>query len=200
MLVVLASAIPAASFMACGRAADSPPRTITPAASEAALRDLFKSAVTSAAPDSRTGKPRDWLLAYTTWLPGEWPPTPKTIWTRYAYGLDVTLDGASGVSAPLARLERPSGEAQNWTLIPMTPKLTLIGTHAVRPVSGWHYTKEDEDRVLARALSLIAEPQAKERATLELASYFKSWRLGSAEIAAHVAPRHRAFFAWLDKQ
>lgn len=192
--------IVAALFVARARAAEAERRLVTPAASDAALRRLFKSAVATAAPDSRTGKPRDWLFAQTTWLPSEWPPTPKTIWTRYAYGLDVTLDGVSGVSAPLARLERPPGEAANWTLIPMAAKLTLIGSHPVRPVGGWRYTKEDEDRVLARALALTAEPPPKERTTTELASYFKSWRLGSAEIAAHVAPQHRAFFTWLEKQ
>jgi hypothetical protein len=182
------------------RAAEAERRTVTPAASDAALREIFKNAVASASPDPRTGKPRDWLFALTTWLPNEWPPSPKTVWTRYAYGLDVTLDGVSGVAAPLARLERPSGEANSWTLVPMSTKLTLIGSHAVRPVGGWRYTKDDEQRVLTRALVLTGEPPPKTPATLELISYFKSWRLGNAEIAAHVAPQHRTFFAWLDKQ
>lgn len=198
--VLAALAVIATLFVACGRAADAERREVPPAASDAALRELFKRAVAVAAPDARTGKPRDWQLALTTWLPSEWPPTPQTVWTRYAYGLDVTLDGVSGVSAPLARLERPPGNARNWTLIAMANKLTIIGNHAVRPVGGWRYTKEDEDRVLAHALALTGVPTPKEPATRELAAYFKSWRLGSTEITTHVAPRHRTFLAWLEKQ
>lgn len=175
------------------------PRVIALKDSQAEVRQLFQNAVDESPKVGEKGK-REWLLTFTTWLPNEWPPTPKTIWTRYAYGLDVALDGASGVSEPVARLERGVGDPKQVTLVSMAGRLNRIGTHPVRPHGGWRYTLEDEQRVLQHALALTSEPTIDARGTIGLISYFQSWRLGSAEIAAHVAHKHKAFFAWLGRQ
>ena len=82
----------------------------------------------------------------------------------------------------------------------MSAKIEAITTHPVRPHGGWNYTLEDEKRILSQALALISAAPPDARDTQALISYYKSWRLGSAEIAALVEPRHRAFFAWLGRQ
>lgn len=181
-------------------AANPAPRTLRAAAVDEALCELWIAARPGYREDTPREKMREWQMKLTTWLPGEWPPTPQTVWTRYAYGLDVTLDGSAGVSAPFARLERRAGEDPNRVLTPMARSLKVIAIHPVRPHGGWNYTLADEKRVLAHALSLTAAPPAEARGALGLVSYYQAWRLGSAEIAAHVAPQHRAFFAWLDAQ
>lgn len=178
---------------------DMAPLTGTPKVCEEEVRRLFDLAVAASPPSSNgTAAKPEWKLNYTTWLPNEWPPTTATIWTRYAYGLDVALDGASGVSAPIARLERPVGTAKVFKVVSMAGKLERIGTHAVRPHKGWRYTLDDEENVLSRALALTGEPPEGARGTIGLLSYFKSWRMGNAEIAKHVRSRHKAFFKWLD--
>ena len=49
----------------------------------------------------------------------------------------------------------------------------------------------------ALALALTGAPPPETSGAPGLNSYYQSWRLGSAEIATHVQPRHRAFFDWL---
>lgn len=183
-------------FTACG--GEGKPRQLPAGQADAELRKWW-----NAVSPSTTGDPRQrraWQMKLTTWLASEWPPTPQTIWSRYAYGLDVTMDGAAGVSAPFARMECRAGHDPNRVLIPMDGRVKAVATHPVRPHGGWRYTLEDEKRVLDLALALTSAPPAEARGTLGLVSYYQSWRLGSAEIAAMVEPRHRAFFAWLAKQ
>lgn len=175
------------------------PRDVPLKESEDAVRKVFAKIAASTPKNHKRKHAPEWMLAFTTWVPNEWPPTGKTVWTRYAYGLDVALDGASGVSEPVARLERGTGEVTHVTLVPMAERLKRIATHPVRPHSGWNYTQADEQRVLLHALALTAEPTAEARGTVGLISYFQSWKLGSAEIAAHVASKHKVFFEWLDR-
>ena len=133
-------------------------------------------------------------MKLTTWLPSQWPPTPQTVWTRYAYGLDVTLDGSAGVSAPFARIERHTGEDRDQTLIPMERKLRKVATHPVRPHDGWNYTLEDEKRLFAMALALTAAPPAEARGTLGLASYYKSCA-SAARRSRRRSPRDTGHFS-----
>lgn len=192
---ILATAILAAFVLtACG--GEGRPRKVRAGDAEVELRKWWSASVPAA---GGTGR-RDWQMAFTTWLPSEWPPTPQTIWSRYTYGLDVTMDGASGVSAPFARMERHAGNDPDRVLIPMEQRIKAVATHPVRPHGGWRYTLDDEKRILDLALGLISAPPEEGRGTLGLVSYYQSWRLGNAEIAAMVEPRHRAFFAWLAKQ
>src|SRR4030095_10685587 len=94
----------------------------------------------------------------TTCLQSECPPTSRTVWTRYAYGLDVTLDGAAGVSAPFARIERRAGDDPNRVIVPMSQHVKAIDTHPVRPHGGWNYTLEDEQKILRQVLELTSAP------------------------------------------
>jgi hypothetical protein len=179
----------------CVRAAKPEPRTVRQEDVDGALRELWLSVAPTASGPSRNGS-RDWQMKQTTWLPNEWPPTPQTVWTRYAYGLDVTLDGSAGVSAPFARVERRAGSDGTSVIIPMERRLKSVATHPVRPHGGWNYTLEDEKRIPTRVLALASAPSD----TKQIAVYYQSWRLGSTEIAAQVAPRHRKFFDWLKEQ
>ena len=190
------------AFMAPLAAGESEPRMVPRQESEEVIKAWFLDALKSSPKDmgSRPLHRVQWMLSYTTWLPSEWPPSPQTVWTRYAYALDVALDGVSGVSAPFARMERRPGGGEKVAVVSMAEKLKRIATHPVRPHGGWRYTLEDERRILDTALALTRELPQGARATQDLVSYFRSWRLGSAEIAAHVTPQHQAFFDWLERQ
>ena len=178
------------------------PKTIPKQESDEIIKAWFHDALKRSPKDmgSRPLHKVQWMLTYTTWLPSEWPPSTKTVWTRYAYALDVALDGVSGVSAPFARMERRPGGGEKVAVVSMAEKLKRIATHPVRPHGGWRYTLEDERRILDTALALTRELPQGARATQDLVSYFRSWRLGSVEIAAHVTPQHQAFFDWLERQ
>jgi hypothetical protein len=194
--VVLVATI-AGSFAFVLGAAEPKPQTVRPAETDRVLASLWRDVV-SATPDNKPARMmREWKMILTTWLPDQWPPTSRTVWSRYAYGLDISMDGASDVSAPFARVERRAGSSSLETITPMADRLKVIAVHPVRPHKGWRYTLDDEKRMLQMALSLTTEPPADSRTGIGLRSYFQSWRLGSAEIAAHVEPRHRDFFKWL---
>jgi hypothetical protein len=160
------------------------------------LDTLWKKVTPVPAANAPRKERREWLMKQTTWLPGEWPPTPRTVWTRYVYGLDVTLDGSSGVSAPIARIERSAGNESTVIVIPMEHRLKEVATHPVRPHGGWKYTLADERSIFSQLLTIKSPPSDIQR----LAAYYHSWRMGNAEIAEQVMSRHRAFFNWLKKQ
>jgi hypothetical protein len=186
--LALATVASGALLTLCVRAAKPESRTVRSQDVEGSLRELW---LTVKPKDSR-----DWQMKQTTWLPSEWPLTPKTTWTRYAYGLDVTLDGSAGVSRSFARVERQAGSHDTCVVIPMDRKINSVATHPVRPHGGWNYTLEDERRILTRALALTSSPSD----TKEIAKYYQAWQLGSREIAELVASRHRQFFNWLKEQ
>ncbi len=188
------------ALFACAKPADEAPRTLPLAEAETAMKQRLPELLATSAAGKASSKAPEWIHAVTTWLPSEWPPTPRTVWSRYAYALDVSMDGVSGVSAPYARVERAAGDAKVGTLIPMGKKLERIGRHPVRPHAGWKYTLEDERRMLDFALALDKLPPADSRSGIGLVSYYQSWRLGHAEIAEHLRARHQAFFEWLEKQ
>ena len=142
---------------------------------------------------------REWKLARTTWFPTEWPPTGRTNWVRYAYGLDVTLDGSSGVSQPIAKIERRAGSGA-LTVTPMSKTVAAVATHGVRPHAGWKYTATDEQRILTMAFALRSAPPDDARADQGFRSYYASWLLGNAEIAAMIEPAHPSFFKWLRRK
>src|SRR4030095_15742020 len=162
----------------------------------AALQEFGSNALPATPKNASRKDVRNWQMKLTTWLPSEWPPTTGTVWTRYAYGLDVTLDGAAGVSAPFARIERRAGDDPNRLIVPMSQHVKAIDIHPVRPHGGWNYTLEDEQKVLRQVLELTSAASD----TKQIAAYYHAWRLGSAEIAAHVSSRHKAFFDWLKAQ
>lgn len=184
-------------FMLVQCTAEEKPLTIRENELDEELGRLWKSVVPATGPKGPRSKTPEWQMKLTTWLPSEWPPRGGTVWTRYAYGLDVSMDGASDVSAPFARVERRRGAGGKLTIIPMATKLKVIAVHPVRPHGGWRYTLEDEKRMLTMALALTGAPPSDSRGGIGIKSYFQSWRLGNAEIAAHVQGRHRAFFNWL---
>jgi hypothetical protein len=178
-------------------AAEPKPQTLRPADTERVLASLWRDVVGATPDDKPARMKREWKMILTTWLPDQWPPTSRAVWSRYAYGLDISMDGASDVSAPFARIERRTGANAVETVTPLANRLKVIAVHPVRPHGGWRYTLDDEKRMLQMVLSLTKEPPADARGGIGLKSYFQSWRLGSAEIAKHVEPRHRAFFEWL---
>ena len=181
----------------CRAEPKSPPISTSELSSR--LDALWSAAVKATPNDKRARVKREWKMLQTTWLPGDWPPGTRTVWTRYVYGLDVSLDGASDVSAPIARIERSGSDDSKVTLVPMADSLKVIAVHPVRPHGGWKYTVEDEKRMLATAMAMRTAPPEDSRTGIGVRSYFQSWRLGNAEIAAHVAGNHKAFFKWLDR-
>jgi hypothetical protein len=196
ILIAIAGIALCASLTLCVKAAKPEVRTVPAAGVDAALQELWGNAVPATPKNASRKDVRDWQMKLATWLPSEWPPTPRTVWTRYAYGLDVTLDGAAGVSAPFARIERRAGDDPNRVIVPMSQGVKAIATHPVRPHGGWNYTLEDEQKILRRVLELTSTPSE----TKQIAAYYHAWQLGSAEIAAQVASRHEAFFDWLKTQ
>lgn len=186
-----------APLASCQRPPGSASQTVSPKERDAVIESQWLEVLRNTPDDKPARMKREWKMLLTTWLPGEWPPTPQTVWTRYAYGLDVSMDGASDVSAPFARIERQTGDVSREAVTPMAAKLKVIAVHPVRPHGGWRYTLDDEKRILTMALSLTGAPAPDARGDGGLKSYFQSWRLGNAEIAAHVEPKHRAFFDWL---
>lgn len=187
--VLLAVLVPMRSVILAG---ERTVQTLRDSDIDSALKSLWKDM-------EPTGSGRDWMMQQTTWLPSEWPPSPKTVWSKYVYGLDVTLDGVAGVSAPMARIERQAGVEPARVLIPMGRRLKAVASHPVRPKGGWRYTAEDEKRILDEVLGLKNAPPRKPKGTHGVRAYFQSWKLGSSEIAALVASRHGAFFAWLEE-
>ncbi len=186
-----------ATLASCQRPPPAAPQSVSPKQTDSVLDSLWMEALRNTPDDKPARMKREWKMLRTTWLPSEWPPTSRTTWTRYAYGLDMSLDGSSDVSAPFARIERHVGDESREIVTPMAAKLKVIAVHPVRPHGGWRYTLEDEKRMLTLALSLTAAPPPEARGAIGMKSYFQSWRLGNAEIAAHVEPAHRAFFDWL---
>jgi hypothetical protein len=180
----------------CVRAEHLESRTLSSAEADAALKEWWQQIAPKRKPGAINYRNREWLLKTTTWLPNEWPPSPNTVWTQYAYGLDVTLDGVAGVSAPIARLDRRAACPAPRVFTPMGRTVKSVATHPVRPHDGWHYTAADEAAILAQVLRLTAAPSD----TMRIAAYYHSWRLGNAEITAQIASSHRAFIAWLDRQ
>lgn len=181
----------------CQRPADQPFHPASPDQCQSTLESLWSTALRNTPDDRQPRMKREWKITLTTWLPDQWPPGHNTRWTRYAYGLDVSLDGSSDVSAPFARIECIGGDASRQMVVPMDDRLKVIAVHPVRPHDGWRYTADDEKRMLATAMALRTSLPAGSRTGIGVKSYFESWRLGNAEIARHVSPRHSAFFSWL---
>ncbi len=79
------------------------PAAITPVSTamvEQQLQELWDRLDEGSAP---TNKPSIvWSVAYSALFPLEWPPTPATIWIRYAYaqGMDLDLHDGVRVAAP----------------------------------------------------------------------------------------------------
>ena len=105
--------------MACSAPTASPsPLGIQPIAS---VQPTARSAIYTTAPEVQgrldslwrqfePNKDISWQAAYTPLFASEWPPTPQTIWTRYAfaYGHDLSqpaLVDAQRVARPWARVE-----------------------------------------------------------------------------------------------
>ncbi len=185
-------------LLSTGRASGANARGIGEKQIDRSLERAWKSAHATTPNDKPANKKREWKMCLTTWLPDQWPPTSRTVWARYGYGLDVSMDGASDVSAPFAKVERRAGA--ELTFVPLADSLKIIAVHPVRPHGGWRYTLEDEKRMLDIALALTSAPPSDSRGGIGVKSYFQSWRLGNAEIAGHVKPAHRAFFNWLDQK
>lgn len=185
-------------FMMPSCRAEQRPPPIPVAELTSRLATLWSAALKATPIDKPASKKREWKMLQTTWLPGKWPASSGTVWTRYVYGLDVSMDGASDVSAPIARIERSSSDESQVTVVPMATTLKVIAVHPVRPHGGWKYTAEDEKQMLAIAMAMRTAPPADSRTGIGVRSYFQSWRLGNAEIAAHVAGNHKAFFKWMD--
>ena len=171
---------------------------VSSSAVDGELNKLWSAAVKATPIDKPARMKREWKMLQTTWLPERWPPNGSTVWTRYAYGLDVSMDGSSDVSAPIARIERSGSDETKVTVVAMAASLKVIAVHPVRPYGGWKYTAEDEKRMLATAMAMRTAPPADSRTGIGVRSYFQSWRMGNVEIAAHVARDHKAFFKWLD--
>src|SRR4030095_8844883 len=119
------------SLTLCVKAAKPAARTVPAAGVDAALQELWSNALPATPKNASRKDVRNWQMKLTTWLPSEWPPTTGTVWTRYAYGLDVTLDGAAGVSAPFARIERRAGDDPNRLIVPMSQHVKAIDIHPV---------------------------------------------------------------------
>lgn len=79
--------------------------------------------------------PTSWSPAYSVLFPTEWPPTPNTLWIRYAYaqGMDVNLHDGVYVSAPWARVEL-RGNSTIASIVPLSTRLEPVTTQGVVPI------------------------------------------------------------------
>ncbi|MBX7209580.1 MAG: hypothetical protein K1X78_14785 [Verrucomicrobiaceae bacterium] len=199
LIVLLAGVVAAGAVFLLLRAAPTATSKQTGGAKETeeALKAMWDQVLTATPDDKPAKRKRQWQMQLTTWLPEEWPPSRRTTWVRYAWGIDVSMDGSSDVSAPFARIECRGGDVAHQSLTQTATRLKVVAVHPVRPHGGWRYTLEDEKHMVDQVLALRTAPPADSRSGIGIKSYFQSWKLGHEEIAAQVENQHRAFFDWL---
>ena len=76
-----------------------------------------------------------WRAAYSPLFPTEWPPTPTTVWVRYAYayGQDIVLTDGERVAKPWARAELRNGSS-TAAIVLLNPKLEPFEVQGVLPL------------------------------------------------------------------
>jgi hypothetical protein len=145
-----------------------------------------------------------WSAIYSPLFPSEWPPTPKTIWTRYAfaYGREFpnpTLADAERVSRPWARLElHPSPTGHTATIVPLQSKLEAWEIQGVQPLDQEAFeTLKKEALVSDYCLRLTTLPDPDASETAAMRAFYRTWLKYNGAIASEISPHHTNFIAWL---
>jgi hypothetical protein len=149
-----------------------------------------------------TVAPPFWSSTTTPPFPGQWPPTPATTWTRYAYayGLDPQLADGAKIARPWARLDLAAG-SDRVRVVLLSRKLEAIGTQGVAPLDATSLKALDtQEAVAARCLQLGGPPPASHPETAELVAFYRTWLRFNGVIAEAIAPSHAAFLGWLEAQ
>lgn len=145
------------------------------------------------------GRPTFWNPAYSPYMAGEWPPTPTTTWTRYAYayGQDPGLSDGLRVAYPWAKVERVAG-ASTATIIVLGDSIDPYSTQGVRPadpatIAALNSQPSVESYVFG--LTGLPDPMAPE--TILMANFYRSWRANHGAIAKELVPLHADFWVWV---
>lgn len=178
------------------------PAAITPVSTamvEQQLQELWDRLDQGSAP---TNKPSIvWSVAYSALFPLEWPPTPATIWIRYAYaqGMDLDLHDGVRVAAPWARLEL-RGSADEVTIVPLSVKLKPVTIQGVQPIdAATQDVLAKGAEVSAYCLQLTALPQPDSPQNVDMRAFYRTWLRYNGALVELIRPNHEKFLIWLNK-
>jgi hypothetical protein len=181
----------------------APAATISPvptAAAEQQLQALWNQLDKGAAPTDKL--PITWQPAYSALFPSEWPPTPSTIWVRYAYaqGSDLeNLRDAVRISAPWARLEL-RGNLGMVTIVPLSAKLEPASTQGVQPLDeAAQVVLAKEAAVSAYCLQLTASPQPNSLQAANMRAFYRAWLKYNRALVDLIHSNHTGFLAWVNE-
>jgi len=142
-----------------------------------------------------------WNPAYSALFPNEWPPTPATIWVRYAYaqGRDMNLSDGVRVAAPWARLEL-RGSPATVTIVPLSASLEPVTIQGVTPIdAATQAVLAKGDDVSAYCLQLTALPPPNSPPAAEMRAFYQTWLKYNGALVKLIQPSHEKFLAWLNE-
>lgn len=145
--------------------------------------------------------PIAWSPAYSALFPTEWPPTPATVWVRYAYAqrIDLNLHDGVRVAAPWAKLELRGG-LNTVILTPLGAKLEPVSTQGVTPLDeAAQAVLATGDEVSAYCLQLTALPQSNNPQTAAMRAFYQTWLQYNGALVELIRPNHEKFLAWLSE-
>ena len=143
-----------------------------------------------------------WRPAYSPLFPIEWPPTPTTVWVRYAYahGQDIALADGVRVAEPWARAELQGGNS-TAALVPLSLKLEPFEVQGVSPINAETLALFDKaEQVSAYCLGLQALPDLNTREATTMRAFYQTWLNYNGAIAGVIKPSHPIFFEWIQSQ
>jgi hypothetical protein len=142
-----------------------------------------------------------WNPAYSPLFPSEWPPTPGTVWTRYAfaYGRDFNLIDAQQVSRFWARVEfHPTPTGHTASVVPMQGKLEAWEVQGVQPLEATESgVLGKEALVSAYCLRLTSLPAPQSNETTGMRDFYRAWLKYNGAIAREITPRYPDFVNWV---
>jgi hypothetical protein len=143
-----------------------------------------------------------WRAAYSPLFPTEWPPTPSTVWVRYAYayGQDVNLADGARVARPWARAELRGGSS-TAAIVPLSPKLEPFEIQGVSPLDAETSALFDKgEQVSTYCLGLQALPNLNTSEAATMRTFYQAWLNYHGAIASVIKPSHAVFFEWIESQ
>lgn len=183
-------------------ASTGPAATVSPmptAQVEQQLQGLWDKLDRGPAPADQL--PIAWSPAYSVLFPTEWPPTPATVWVRYAYaqGMDLNLHDGVRVATPWARLELRGGQ-NTVTLTPLGAKLEPVSVQGVTPLDeAAQAVLVKGDEVSAYCLQLTALPPSNNPQTNAMRAFYQTWLQYNGALVELIRPNHEKFLAWVNE-
>ncbi len=169
------------------------------AAVEQQLKELWDRLDQGTPPANKL--PISWSPAYSALFPTEWPPTPTTVWVRYAYaqGRDMDLSDGVRVAAPWAKLELRGGSS-TVNIIPLKASLEPDTTQGVSPVdAATQAVLAKGDEVSAYCLQLTDLPQPNSQPAADMRTFYQTWLKYNGALVELIKPNHEKFLAWLNQ-